>query len=482
MRVHSLKFNALMNMILTSSSLIFPLITVPYVSRVLNPAGIGAVAFAQSIISYFSLAALLGIQMYGVRACAQVRDDKVMLSQTVEELILILVLSTSMVFVAYVCTLFFVPRFTADRPLYLMFSLALWLASFGVEWFYQAIEQYTYITVRSIIVKIIGLVLMFAFVHETSDYRIYGCIIIFTGYGSNILNMIRLRSLVTFVPFSQLNIRRHFKPMRSFLISSISSGMYVQADIVMLGLLSNNTIVGIYQLVAKIKGILTSAINSVVTVMLPRLSYYAKHSKKEYDALMIKNIEFVLVFSYAGMACVALCPEAIIDIIAGDQYRDAVVPMLYILPTLLLVSLNAVLSQYLISSDRERQYATVNFIGLICAFVYCALLIPTLGAVGAALSCTMSELTALIVRCWFVRDFIRTTIKKVNLLPTPVAAAISFIVVTGIHTIWRPTNSFIQIIISGALFSFSYLILLVMMRQTSVLRIITNLRRNSAQK
>ncbi|KAB5604857.1 flippase [Bifidobacterium jacchi] len=471
-----------MNMILTSSSFIFPLITVPYVSRVLNPAGIGAVAFAQSIISYFSLAALLGIQMYGVRACAQVRDDKVKLSQTVEELILILVLSTSMVFVAYLCTLFFVPRFTADRPLYLMFSLALWLASFGVEWFYQAIEQYTYITVRSIIVKIIGLALMFAFVHETSDYRIYGCIIIFTGYGSNILNMIRLRSLVTFVPFSQLNIRRHFKPMRFFLISSISSGMYAQADMVMLGFLSHNDVVGIYQLVAKVKNILVSAVNSVVNVMLPRLSYYAKNSKTEYKSLMLKNIEFVLLFACAGIAIATLCPEAIINIIAGDQYRDAAIPLLCILPALLLVSLNTVLSQYLISSGKERQYAIINFVGLIFSLIYSCLLIPPLGAVGAALSCTLSELTALIVRFLCAHDFIVSIIKNNKLYHAPVATITSYLIIEIVHIFWWPRSSFLQITIVGMLFTLLYLIVLFLMHDETIVNIATSFQHRVLRK
>ena len=85
LKIHSVKFNVVMNMILTSSAFIFPLITVPYVSRVLSTFGTGSVAFAQSVVSYFSLSALLGIPVYGVRECARVRDDREKLSQTVQE-------------------------------------------------------------------------------------------------------------------------------------------------------------------------------------------------------------------------------------------------------------------------------------------------------------------------------------------------------------------------------------------------------------
>ncbi|WP_165773847.1 oligosaccharide flippase family protein, partial [Bifidobacterium felsineum] len=115
-----------------------------------------------------------------------------------------------------------------------------------------------------------------------------GMIVVFTGYGANILNMLRLRAFIRFVPLNQLNIRRHFKPMASFLVSSVSSGMYAQADMVLLGFLSTNHVVGIYQLVAKIKTMLVMAINSVVNVMLPRLSYYARNSREKYHDLLVK--------------------------------------------------------------------------------------------------------------------------------------------------------------------------------------------------
>ena len=140
-RIRSVKFNVLMNMILTSSSLLFPLITVPYVSRVLSTYGTGAVAFAQSVVTYFSLVALLGISSYGVKACAQVRDDAAELSQTVKELLIILTCSTTLVFAVYLLCIFLVPKMYAQKELFLLFGVALWLASFGVEWLYQALEQ-----------------------------------------------------------------------------------------------------------------------------------------------------------------------------------------------------------------------------------------------------------------------------------------------------------------------------------------------------
>lgn len=469
-RIHSLKYNALMNVILSSSSLIFPLITIPYASRVLDTSGMGAVSFAQSIIAYFSLFALLGVSMYGVRVCAQARDDREELSSVVEELLVILSVSTTIVFIIYLIIIYCIPRFSSDKPLFLIFGIAIWLASFGVEWFYQAIEQYGYITIRSIVVKLIGLVLMFLFVHSAVDYRVYGAITVFTGYGANILNVIRLRTFITFRSVKKLNIKRHFKSMISFMISNISSGLYAHSDLVILGFLSSNSVVGLYQLVAKIKGMLVMAINSVITVMLPRLSYYAMNNKTKYYNLLIRNVEFVLLFSFAGMACASLCPDSIVGLLGGQKYLGASTSLLYILPALLFVSLNTVLSQYLISSGGEKQYAIVNSIGLFCSIAYCLILIPAFGANGAAISCSLCEFTALMFRCWYARDFLKMFKGSVRLVAAPASAIIAFLIVSSIKHFWWPKGSFVQIVTAGILFSLIYLTCLLIAKEP----IITN--------
>lgn len=399
---------------------------------------------------------MLGISTYGVRACAQARDDEKKLAHVVQELLVILAVSTTIVFTFYLIALALVPRFSEDRSLFLIFGIALWLASFGVEWFYQAIEQYGYITIRSIAVKLIGLILMFLLIHDADDYRLYGAIVVFTGYGANILNMIRLRRLVQFGPWKGLNIRRHFKPMRSFFVSSISSGMYAQADMVLLGFLAPNGIVGIYQLVAKVKNMLVMAINSVVNVMLPRLSYYASNSHDKYRDLLIKNIGFVLLFASAGIAVAALNADSIIGILGGSQYQAAVIPLLLILPALLFVSLNTVLSQYLISSGREKQYAIVNFTGLVSSIIYCLILIPPYGAAGAALSCSLCELTALVIRCIYARDFLRRIIPHTQLWQAPTSAIISGFITAFVTKPWIPNNPILHILITCFIFAVLY--------------------------
>ena len=190
MKQKSLKLNVIMNMILTMSSFIFPLITFPYVSRILLPEGTGKVSFATSLISYFSMFAQLGIPMYGIRACAKVRDNRQELTRTAQELLIINLIMSVISYVVLFIAIAFVPRLQSEKTLYVIVSFTIILTSIGMEWLYKALEQYTYITIRSVIFKFIALIAMFLLIHKKSDYVIYGGISILAASASNIFNFI----------------------------------------------------------------------------------------------------------------------------------------------------------------------------------------------------------------------------------------------------------------------------------------------------
>ena len=167
-----------MNAILTMSSFIFPLITFPYVSRILLPDGMGKVAMATAVVAYFALLARLGIPMYGIRACAEVRDDKAQLSKVVHELFLINLGMTVFSYLLFFGTVFAVPAFRTEAVLYLIIGSTLFFETIGVEWLYKGLEEYSYITYRSIFFKIVALAATFLLVHTKADYIKYGAITI----------------------------------------------------------------------------------------------------------------------------------------------------------------------------------------------------------------------------------------------------------------------------------------------------------------
>lgn len=472
LKIHSVKFNVVMNMILTSSAFIFPLITVPYVSRVLSTFGTGSVAFAQSIISYFSLIALLGLPVYGVRECARVRDNRQQLSQTVKELMTILMISSGVVYGVFLIVLFTVPRIRSDVPLMLICSSAIWLASCGVEWFYQAIEQYGYITIRNIVMKFLGLVLMLTFVHSVSDYRIYGAIVVIASYGSNILNLFRLRKFISFSDTGKLNLIRHLRPMAAFTVSSVSSGMYTQVDLVLVGFLGTTNMVGLYQLVVKVKNLCVAAVNSVGNVMLPRLSYYeAKGAGNKTKNLMSKNLNFLTIASLAIISILILCSDSIILILGGKAFAPSAVALELISPALLFSSANGILSQYMVAHKQEKIYAIINFVGLIVAILYCSILIPRFGIDGGAIGISACELTVLVIRFFVLHNFMHEISHLLDTWKIFLSSIISFCLsFYASKFLYFPGNLTYLISIS-MIFLIFYLILLLILKESFIFSI-----------
>ena len=249
----SLKINFIMNIILTMSSFIFPLITFPYVSRILLPIGTGKVSLATSIITYFSMFAQLGIPTYGIRACAKVRDNREELSKVAQELLLINIIMSVISYIILFILLLFVPKFRCEKTLYVILSFTIILTAIGMEWLYKALEQYTYITVRSVIFKCIALIAMFLLIHKQEDYVVYGAITIFAASASNVLNLINVHKYIDLKPIRNYNFKRHLKPVLIFFAMSCATTIYTNLDTVMLGFMTTDTEVGYYNAAVKIK-------------------------------------------------------------------------------------------------------------------------------------------------------------------------------------------------------------------------------------
>lgn len=464
-KVHSVKFNVLMNMIITSSSLIFPLITIPYASRVLGAGGMGAVAFSQSIASYFSLVAILGVTYYGVKVCAEVRTDKLALSKVVKEILIILLYSTLLVYAVYTVCIFTVPRFMSEKALFLEFGLTIWLTSFGMEWFYQALEQYSYITIRSVVFKIIALLLMFVLVRNQNDYVLYGFTVIFAGCASNILNILRICKLVDFSTKQKLELKRHFKPMVWYTAASIASGMYIQVDIVLLGFLGTNAQVGLYQLVSKIKSVLVTAVNSVGNVMLPRLSYYKSHNQRaKNDDLIAKNLNFVMVMGFAIIALLAICAKPIVLIMGGSGFLGSIPPLRIIGGAVLFSAMNIVLANHLMSENKEKAWANVNIIGLALAVFCNFFLIHAWGIVGAAASIVICECCMFVMRAFVCRKLISRIWRQLNFLKilsaTLIASAATY------PMILINVNTFIKLLLEISMFGIVYMAVLMVTKES----------------
>lgn len=290
----SIKKNMLMNIILTMSSFIFPFITFPYVSRILLPVGTGKVSFATSFIAYFNMFAQLGIPIYGVRVCASVRDNKEELSRTAQELLIINVCMSLLAYFFLFLALCFIPKLQDEKLLYIIISPIIILTALGIDWLYRALEQYTYMTVRSVIFKLIALIAMLMLIHKQEDYVIYGGISIFAASASNILNLLNAHKYISIKPIGRYNFKRHFKPIMIFFAMACATTIYTNLDTVMLGFMQNDEAVGYYNVAVKIKTILVSVITSLGSVILPRASFFIKNGQlNDFRRISAKAMNFV---------------------------------------------------------------------------------------------------------------------------------------------------------------------------------------------
>ena len=215
MKINSIKMNASLNILYTVSNIVFPLVTFPYVSRILSADGLGKVSFFTAVANYAIMLASLGISTYGIRATAKVREDKKELSKVTVELFCINMISTAIVIVALLLSIPIVDKFASEKVL-LFINIALVFSSvLGLNWLYSGLEQYSYITKRSIIFKIISLFLIFLFVNEKADYLIYAFISVFSISGSYILNLWYSKKFISLKNIGKLELKKHFKDRKS---------------------------------------------------------------------------------------------------------------------------------------------------------------------------------------------------------------------------------------------------------------------------
>ena len=465
-KTKSLKVNFIMNAILTMSSFIFPLITFPYVSRVLLPEGTGKVSLATSVVSYFSMFAQLGIPTYGIRACAQVRDDREELTRTAHELLFINLIICVFTYVALFICIATIPRLRAERTLYFVVSATILLTSIGMEWLYKALEQYTYITVRSIIFKFIALIAMFLLIHQKSDYVIYGALSIFASSASNIFNFINVHRYIDMRPVGNYNMKRHMKAVLVFFAMSCATTIYTNMDTVMLGFMKTDEEVGYYNAAVKIKSILVSIVTSLGTVLLPRASYYVeKGMKEEFRRISGKALNFVFLLGTPLMLYFIYFAKQGIFFLSGSAYAGSIRPMQIVMPTLVFIGLTNILGiQILVPLGREKTVLYSEIVGAVVNLIINSLLIPRFASSGAAIGTVAAEFSVLVVQYMSLRSDIRHTFLSISYWKILIALAAG-----SVASLWVPHlgyGNFVTLVISALLFFIVYGSVLLVLKES----------------
>ncbi len=477
MKENSIKINALLNMVYTISNIIFPLLTFPYVSRILLADGMGKISFFTAIANYAIMIASLGISVYGIRATSNVRYNKKKLSKTTIELFLINLIMTIIVILTLLLLSFFVKKINSDKQLFYVYCILIFFSVFGMNWLYSGLEQYSYITKRSIAFKCLSLIFVFLFVHQKSDYVIYALIIVFSTTGSNILNFFYSKRFISFKNIKKLEIKKHIKPMIFLFTSILAVNIYTNLDTVMLGFICNDKEVGLYTIAVKIKGLLLSVVNAISSVLLPRLSYYLnKNLIDEFNRILKKSISIIFMISLPLTIFFIIEAKDSVLLLGGSDYINAALCMQIIMPILLISGFSNIIgNQILIPMGKDSYFMKAVLAGSIVDLLFNTILMSKFGSIGAAVATLVAECIQMSIQLCFAWNYIIKNIQVKSIIKIIISTIFSIIVIiikNIVFTKLNNTNYFLNLLFTAILFFLTFGIIMIFLKEKYCLELI----------
>lgn len=392
----SVKRNFIFNLLNTGTQLLFPLITFPYASRIMQADGIGQVSFFQSIISYISLFTCLGIPMYANREIARVRDDLNKRSATAVEILLLHAILTTIGYIAVAVICMTVTKVQTDIPLFLILSASIFFTAIGCEWFYQGIEDFKYIAVRGIIVKCISVVLLLTLVKTKEDILWYGAYSVAGILGGNLFNFLRLRKHIDFKKLNFHNLRplRHFKPTLQIFAFSVIISFYGQMNNILLGFMDNETSVGYFATATKLLAITTTISTALGSVMLPRASWLiAENKMREFHAVIQKSYDFIVAITLPLCIGLIFTSYDVVLLLSGPSFGPAVLASQIVAVTIVFTGLSNIMGlQVLYPIGKMKIVIFCTLIGAVINIILNVLLIPNYRHYGTAMAYMLTEM------------------------------------------------------------------------------------------
>lgn len=387
----SIKKNYLYNTFYQILTMITPLITAPYISRVLGSSGVGIYSYTNSIATYFTLFAALGTASYGQREIAMHRDDPEESSRLFWEIEILSVITTGVVTVAW---LLWIIISTQYSMYYGILTLTVIAVAFDISWYFAGFELFKYIVIRNTIVKLAGIVLLFVLVRTKNDVGIYIGIMAATGLLGNISMWTYLPKFLKKVEVRSLNPFRHLKQTIAYFIPTIATSVYTVLDKTMIGAITKSSDQnGYYEQATKVVRMIQSLLFSLNTVMTSRQSYL--FAEKRYDELkdkINKSFDYLFGIAIASMFGLQGIAANFVPWFFGKGY-DSVVPLLYVmalLPFVICIS-NVLGNQYLTPSGQRVRSSKGIIAGAVVNFVLNSTLIPFYASIGAAVASVIAE-------------------------------------------------------------------------------------------
>lgn len=403
-KTESVNKNAIYNTIKSVASIVFPLITFPYITRVLLTDNVGKISFGNSIISYFSLIASLGITTYAVRECSKCRYDKEKLSTIASELYSLNVVTTIVSYIILVITLALSSKLESYRLLIVIQSISILFATLGTDWLNTAMEDFGYITARTLLFQVISLLLMFIFVKSQDDYINYAIIVMISNSGAQFANIFYRRKYCNVRFIKYIHWRKHIKPVMLLFSMQLAMVVYVNSDMTILGIIKGDSEVGLYSVSVKVYNIIQTLVTAVQIVLIPKLAIaYAKMDYKSVNKLLRYGFNFMLTLGLPCLVGINIVAEGAVVILAGEAYLGCVMS-LRILTVALLASFMAgyVGNLIMLPAGRDRLSLISSCISALLNIILNIILIPYYGLNAAAFTTFVSMLAGFFIKLPFI--------------------------------------------------------------------------------
>lgn len=429
----SIAKNFLYNLMLQIVTLFMPLITVPYVSRILGKEGVGVYSYTLSIVQYFVILGTLGISMYGNRQIAYVRDDKVKMSDTFWSITFLKFITTSVSLVFYIAIFGFNKEY---GYIYLIQSLNIVAAMIDISWLYMGLEDFKKTVTRNLMVKVICVISIFIFVKTYEDLYKYILINSFMTLFGNLVMWMYVPKVVLKAKVKLKDIKSHLIPAIQLFIPQIAIQIYAVLDKTMLGILANTSEVGLYEQSQKIIKLVLGLVTSLGVVMLPRMSNTFANGDKEkmneYLNTSLQGVAYVSIPMAIGLASIS---NEFVPWFFGPDFESVSYLMIILTPILFFIAMSNVLGiQYLLPTNRTKEFTASVTVGAIINVILNLFLIPKYKAVGSCISTVIAEFGVTLIQYWSLKDNIN--VKKIvrSVLKYLISSIIMFICVRFVGT------------------------------------------------
>ena len=463
--------NYIYNSIYTTINVLFPLITMPYLARVLLSEGIGKVNYAINIMSWFVLLAALGVPRYGVREIAKAKKNNT-LSKTFCELFTINIISSIVATCAYYCVILSVHRFKEDRIMYIIVGVQILLNVFNVDWFYQGIEDYKYITNRNIIIKLLSLISIFLLINDKNDYIKYASILVFASVGNYFFNVVHMFRYID-IYHNGLEITNHIKPIIVLFSTQIAVSLYALLDTTMIGYFCNKSNVGYYSYTVIIVRTIVTIVTAVGTVLLPQLTILV--SKKKYEELLdiVRAALNVLVYlSFPACIGIFILANKFVLVFLGDEFMPAIITLKILSLLIPIMSIgNLFGTQLLMALNKEKLLLISVFLGAITNMSLNYFLIKSYAQDGAAFASVVTELVVMIVQVVLVKRFLNVAIDISNITKILLSSLFMALILLGVNK-WSEMEGHLELIIEVLLGLSSYILITVIFKEKSIMIIV----------